>query len=88
MSSLYSTLLSFSIGLENGQELEDIKIDYRLSVFKHLHGTWLISFYDYISSPEGKAVIASGWKISGIFDAVELGLSKLQCLTHSMIYAH
>ena len=51
-----------SIGLENGQKLEDIEIDYRFSVLKLLHATWLISFYDYISSPEGKAVIASGWK--------------------------
>ena len=32
-----------SIGLENGQELEDIEIDYRLSVFKPLHETWLIT---------------------------------------------
>ena len=35
-----------SIGLENGQELEDIEINYRLSVLKPLHATWLISFYD------------------------------------------
>ena len=36
-----------------------------------------MSFYNYISSPEGKTVIASGWKKLGIFDAVEMGLSKL-----------
>ena len=59
-----------SIGLENGQELDDIEIDYRLSVLKPLHATWLISLYDHMSSPEGKAVIASGWKKSGIFDAI------------------
>ena len=69
-----------SIGLENGRELEDIKIDYRLSVLKPLHATWLISFYYCISSPEGKTFIASGWKKSGIFDAVEQGLSKLPVL--------
>ena len=56
-----------SIGLENGQELEDIEIDYRFSVLKPLHATWLISFYDYISSPDGKAVVASGWKKIGYF---------------------
>ena len=70
-----------SIGLQNGQELEDIEIDYRLSILKPLHAAWMISFYDYISSPEGKTVIASGWKKSGIFDAVELGqLNKLSVL--------
>ena len=69
-----------SIGLENGQELDDIEIDYRLSVLKPLHATWLISLYDHMSSPEGKAVIASGWKKSGIFDAINLGLSGLPML--------
>ena len=69
-----------SIGLENGQELEDIQIDYRLSVLKHMHAKWLISFYDFMSSPEGKVVIASGWRKSGILDAVEMGLSKLPVL--------
>ena len=69
-----------STGLGNGQELEDIEIGYRLSVLKPLYATWLISFYDYISSPEGKAVIASGSKKSSIFDAVELGLSKMSIL--------
>ena len=37
-------------------------------------------YYDYISSLEGKAAIASGCKKSGIFDAAELGLSKLPVL--------
>ena len=31
-----------SIGLENGQELEDTEIDYCLSFLKPLHATWLI----------------------------------------------
>ena len=69
-----------SIGLENGQELEDIQIDYRLSVLKPMHAKWLISLYDFMSSPEGKVVIASGWRKSGILDAVEMGLSKLPVL--------
>ena len=33
-----------SISLENGKELEHIKIDYRLSVLKPLHATWLNPF--------------------------------------------
>ena len=33
-----------------------------------------------MSSPEGKVVIASGWRKSGILDAVEMGLSKLPVL--------
>ena len=60
--------------------LEDIEIDYHLSVLKPLHATWLIYSYDYISSLEGKAVIASEWKKLGVFNAFELGLSKLPVL--------
>ena len=69
-----------SIGLGNGQELEDIQIDYRLSVLKPMHAKWLISFYDFMSSPKGKVVIARGWRKSEILDAVEMGLSKLPVL--------
>ena len=50
-----------SIGLENGQELKDVEINYRLSVLKPLHAKWLISLYDYLDSPEGKAVVSNGW---------------------------
>ena len=67
-----------SNGLGNEQELEDIEINYHLSVLKPLHETWLVSLYDYISSPEDKVVIASRWRKSGIFNAAELGLSKLR----------
>ena len=37
-------------GLENGQEQDDIEIDYRLSVLKPLHAKWLISFYNYMTT--------------------------------------
>ena len=66
-----------NIGLENGQELDDIEIDYRLSVLKPLHANWLISLYNYMSSAEGKEIIISGWKKSGIFDAIQLGSGGL-----------
>ena len=37
-------------GLENGQELDDIEIDYRSSDLKPLHAKWLISFYSYVTA--------------------------------------
>ena len=67
-------------GMENGIELDDIEIDYHLSVLKRLHATWLISLYNHMNSPEGKAVSASGWKKLGIFDATMMGSSKLPTL--------
>ena len=67
-------------GLENGQELDDIEIDYRLSVLKPLHAKWLISFYNYMSTTKGKEVISNRWKRSGIYDSITLGSSKLPAL--------
>ena len=46
--------------MENGIELDDIEIDYPLSVSKPLNATWLISLYNHRNSPEGKEVLASG----------------------------
>ena len=69
-------------GMENGIELDNIEIDYLLSVLKPLHATWLISLYNHMNSPEGKEVSASGWKKSGIFDAIMMGLSQLLTLDH------
>lgn len=47
-----------TIGLGNGQELDDVKFDYRLSVLKPRNAKWLISLYDYMISPEGKLKFA------------------------------
>ena len=67
-------------GLENGQELDDIEIEYRLSVLKPLHAKWLISFYNYMTTTKGQEVISNGWKRSGIYDSITLGSSKLPAL--------
>ena len=59
-------------GLENGQELDDIEIDYQLSVLKPLHAKWLVSFYTYMTTTEEQDVISNGWKRSGIYDSITL----------------
>ena len=73
-------------GLENGQELDDIEIDYRLSVLKPLHAKWLISFYNYMTTTKGQEVISNGWKRSGIYDSITLGSSELPAFDHLAIY--
>ena len=73
-------------GLENGQELDYIEIDYRLSVLKPLHSKWLTSFYNYMTTTKGQEVISNGWKRSGIYDSITLGSSKLPALDHLVIY--
>ena len=67
-------------GLENGQELDDIEIDYPLSVLKPLHPKWLISFYNYMTTTKGQEVISNRWKRSGIYDSIILASSKLPAL--------
>ena len=74
ISFLISSRGKITIGLENGQGLDDVEIDYRLSVLKLLYAKWFISLYDYMSSPEGKAVDSDWWKIWHLrcyYDAVK-----------------
>ena len=60
-------------GLENGQELDDIEIEYQLSVLKPLPAKWLTSFYNYMTTTNRQKIISNGWKKSGIYDAIILG---------------
>ena len=36
-----------------------------------------MEFYNHMSTPKGKEIIDSGWKSTAIFDALELGSSKM-----------
>lgn len=68
------------LALENGQELEDVDIDYRLSVLKPLHGKWMIDLFDHMSTEAGKIVVINGWKRAGIYDSVSMGSNGLPSL--------
>ena len=67
-------------GLKKGQPLEEIDIKFQLTTLKPLHATWLIDCYNKLSSNEGKEVILSGWRSSGIADAIEMGSAGLPSL--------
>ena len=57
--------------LDSGIKLEDVEVDFRLSILKPLHAQWLVNLYNYFSSPEGTKVISQGWKkseITGLLD--------------------
>ena len=79
---MFSTWLSrqISLGLESGVELDNIEVDYRLSVLKSLHAKWLVELYNHMPTDEGKEVVANGWKKADIFDAIRLGSSGLPSL--------
>ena len=66
--------------LESGKALEDVDVKLRLSILKPLHAGWVVDFYNYMTSADGKKLIENGWVASGIADAVRLGLKELPTL--------
>ena len=51
---------------DSGKQLEDIKVNFRLSVLKPLHAKWLVELFNFFTSTRGKEVIGRGWKKSEI----------------------
>ena len=66
--------------LESGKALEDVDVKLRLSTLKPIHAGWIVDFYNYITSEEGRKVIESGWEAAGIADAIRLGSKALPSL--------
>ena len=52
------------------QALESIEVKLRLSTIKTLHANWLIDLYNFLTSPQGRAINVNGWKMTGIVDAI------------------
>lgn len=71
----YST--QFLTYLDNGTSIDDIQIGLQLSKMKPIHAGWIVEFYNFMTTAEGKEIIDSGWRAAGISDAVRLGLSEL-----------
>ena len=42
----------------------------KLSTLKPLHAKWLIDLYNYMTSPDGQAVLLKRWKVAGITETV------------------
>ena len=66
--------------LQVGTKLEDINIDFRLSIINPLHAKWLVEYCNHISSEPGTEVIANGFKLAGIYDVIRSGKSSLQSI--------
>ena len=60
--------------LETEKELGNITIKFLLSTMKPLHVGWLTDCYNQLTSSQGKEIILTGWRASGISVAVEDGL--------------
>ena len=66
--------------LDDGRELHDINIDFKLSKLKPLHGYWLVELYNQMSTAEGQKIIRSAWKALGITEVIKAGKASLQPL--------
>ena len=69
MRKYYSEIVQHK--LENGESVEDIEVDLRLTAIKPLHAQWLVSMYNFFTTRKGTQVIHKGWKkagISGVLD--------------------
>ena len=75
-------ICQINTGLENGQELGDIEIDYRLSVLKPFHAKWINNNakYNYKTTTKRQEVISNRQKRSSIYDSITLGSGKLPAL--------
>ena len=63
--------------LTKGKSLESVQVPLKLSIMKPLHAGWLVEFYNFMTSFEGKKYIESGWRTSGITDAINMGKENL-----------
>ena len=66
--------------LQSGTPLKDTDVKLELSVFISLDAGWVVDFYNFITSAEGKKVTSKGWKTAGIYDTIHLGIGKLPAM--------
>ena len=50
----------------------------KLTTIKPFHTKLLLDFYNQITSEAGSEIIVNGWKSAGIWDAIQMGKSKLR----------
>ena len=55
-------------GLREGKEVEDVKVDFRLSAIKPIHAKWLMDVHAIMN--EKSDLILDGFRKSGIFECL------------------
>ena len=57
--------------LDSGTDLEDVEVDFRLSVLKPMHAQWLVNLYNFFTTKQGAVMIMKGWKKSEILGLLD-----------------
>ena len=63
--------------LNEGVKIDELDVKFRLTTMKPLHAQWVVDFYNEMTTSKGSTIIESGWKTSGISDAIRLGSKEL-----------
>ena len=63
--------------LDDGVSLEDVTVKLQLTTLKPLQASWIVEFYNHMTTMTGIENIESGWRATGITDALRLGSSHL-----------
>ena len=62
--------------MENKQ-IEEVDVKLQLTRLKPLHAEWLVELFNHMTTSQGKEIIMSGWKASGIIEAIKKGTVRL-----------
>ena len=66
--------------LDNGKQIEEVDVKLQLTRLKPLHAEWLVELFNHMTTSQGKEIIMSGWKASGIIEAIKKGSARLPSL--------
>ena len=66
--------------LDNGKQIKEVKVKLQLTRLKPLHAEWLVELFNHMTISQGKEIIMSGWKASGIIEAIKKRSARLPSL--------
>ena len=68
-SNQYQSTIAEEIKKSPGKPVEEIVVDTKLSTMKPIHANTMKKSYEFFKSPEGKKIIKSGRRATGITEA-------------------
>lgn len=70
-TSYFTVNVARALQRNPGVDVADIELDTRKTVMRPLHAQSLCKVYSFFATPQGKLIIANGWRAAGITDAVK-----------------
>ena len=70
-SQYFTDTITKALLNDPNRDVASINVDLKLSTLQPLHAKCMSTIYQYLLSPRGQKIISSGWRSSGITEAVE-----------------